>query len=465
MIKQLVRWLVLAVAIGALLWVGVCALFILTRPTVTFSPAELARPAPDLPAGFLWGTATSAHQLEGGNENDWTRFESVPGNIEGGDRSTVAADHWNRMAEDVAHMTAIGANAYRFSIEWSRLEPEEGSWNEAAWARYQDLLRQLREAGITPMVTLLHFTLPNWMADRGGVAAADFPERFSRFAAQAARRLGPDVELWCTINEPNVQMYMGYMVGNWPPLEASPARAASAWVGLARAHAAAAKALRSVDPDAKIGIAQNQMALQPAWRLWIPDWLTVRLVDQAWNWAFHDAVQDGRVRLRLPGASIDERMPDLAGSADFLGLNYYHRYLLHAVPGAPQGVEMRPGPGMKSELGGDPPPGDSYPEGMLLLMREAWDRYGLPIYITEAGIADDQGVMRGPLIRAHVEAIQRALSEDIPVRGYFHWTLMDSFEWEKGYRPRFGLYHVDRETLERTRAGGAEVFLALAPPR
>jgi beta-glucosidase len=362
-------------------------------------------------------------------------------------------------------MTAIGANAYRFSIEWSRLEPEQGAWNEAAWARYQDLLRQLREAGITPMVTLLHFTLPHWMADRGGVAAADFPERFARFAAQAGRRLGPDVELWCTINEPNVQMYMGYMAGVWPPLEASPARAASAWVGLARAHAGAAKALRTVDSDAKIGIAQNQIALQPEWPFWLPDWLTLRVVDQAWNWAFYDAIRDGRVRFRLPGASIDETVPDLAGSADFFGLNYYHRYLLHAVPGAPQGVAMRPGPGMQSELGGDPPPGDSYPEGMLLLMREAWDRYGLPIYVTEAGIADDKGSMRGALIRAHVEAIQRALSADIPVQGYFHWTLMDNFEWDKGYRPRFGLYQVDRETLERTRAGGADAFMALAPPR
>ena len=465
MITRLVRWLVLALAIGALVWFGVCAIFIVTRPTVTFTPEELARPPADLPAGFLWGTATSAHQIEGGHDNDWTRFESVPGNIEGGDRSVVAADHWNRMTEDVALMKAIGANAYRFSIEWSRLEPEEGAWNEAAWSRYQDLVRQLRDAGITPMVTLLHFTLPSWLADRGGLVAADFPERFTRFAAQAGRRLGDDVELWCTINEPNVQMYMGYVAGVWPPLETSPARAASAWVGLARAHAGAAKALRSVDPDARIGIAQNQIALQPEWRYWLPDWLTVRFVDQAWNWAFYDAIRDGRVRLRLPGVSIDETLPDLEGSADYFGLNYYHRYLLHAVPGAPQGVAMRPGPGMQSELGGDPPPGDSYPEGLLLLMREAQKRYELPIYITEAGIADDAGVMRGPLIRGHVEAIQRALSEGIPVRGYFHWTLMDNFEWDKGYRPRFGLYRVDRETLERTPAGGATVFTAFSPER
>jgi beta-glucosidase len=463
MIKRLARWLVALLAIGALLWFAVCGIFILTRPTLTFTPEELARPAVPLPAGFLWGTATSAHQIEGGNDNDWTRFESVPGNIEGGDTSTVAVDHWNRMAEDVALMKTIGANAYRFSIEWSRVEPEEGAWNEEAWARYEDLVHRLREAGLTPMVTLIHFTLPTWMADRGGVAGPDFPQRFARYASEAGRRLGPGVDLWCTINEPNVQMFMGYMAGDWPPLEASPARAAAAWVGMLRAHAAAAKALRSVDPEAKIGIAQNQMVLQPEWRFWLPDWLAVRFVDQAWNWAFYDAIRDGHVRLRLPGASIDEPLPDLVGSADYFGLNYYFRYFVHAVPGAPQGVALRPGPGMQSELGGDPPPGDSYPEGLVLLMREAWSRYDLPIHITEAGIADAEGVMRGPLLRAHVEAIQQARAEGIAVHGYLHWTLMDNFEWDKGFRPRFGLHHVDPETLERTPAGGAHEFTALAP--
>ncbi len=463
MIKWLVRWLFTLLAIGALLWGGICAFFIATRPTLAFTPEELARVPDPLPPGFLWGTATSAHQIEGGNSNDWTRFESVPGNIEDGDRSTVAADPWNRMAEDVALMKEIGANAYRFSIEWSRLEPEEGAWNEEAWARYQDLVRQLGEAGITPLVTLLHFTLPNWLADRGGITARDFSERFARYAAEAGRRLGPGVELWCTINEPNVQMYMGYMAGEWPPLERSPARAAGAWVGLLRAHAAAAEALRAVDPDAKIGIAQNQMVLQPEWRFWLPDWLAVRFVGQAWNWAFYDAIRDGHARLRLPGATIDEPLPDLRGSADYFGLNFYFRYLVHAVPGAPQGVAMRPGPGMQSEIGGDPPPGDAFPEGLLLMMRAAWARYELPVYITEAGIADEQGLMRETLIRAHVEAIQRARAEGIPVRGYFHWTLMDNFEWDKGYRPRFGLHRVDRETLERTRAGGADVFAGLAP--
>jgi beta-glucosidase/6-phospho-beta-glucosidase/beta-galactosidase len=148
---------------------------------------------------------------------------------------------------------------------------------------------------------------------------------------------------------------------------------------------------------------------------------------------------------------------------DFFGLNYYFRYLVRFAPGTPETVSMQPGPGLRSELGGTSPVGDSPPEALFLLMREAWRRYRLPIYVTEGGIADDRGTMRGPLIRGQVEAIQRARGEGVPVEGYFHWTLVDNFEWEKGYRPRFGLYRLDRQTLARTPAGGADVFAALAP--
>jgi beta-glucosidase len=463
-VKRFRRVLGVGLAVAILAWLGVCLSLTLSHPRPSFTANELARPAPPLPKGFLWGTATSAHQIEGGTRNDWTRFEARPGAIENGDTSAVAVDHWNRMAGDVALMKAIRANAYRFSIEWSRLEPTEGVWDEAAWARYRELVSSLREARITPVATLLHFTLPLWMADRGGIAAPDFPERFSRFAGEAGRRLGPGVDLWMTLNEPNVQMYLGYVLGAWPPHENSERRALLAWRGLLRAHAKAALALRAADPGARIGLAHNQMVLHPASRLWPPDWLAAGFVDQVWNWAFADAIRDGRARLRLPGSALDERMPELRGSADWFGLNYYFRYFVRLAPGAPDGVRLTAGPGMVSELGGDPPPGDCYPEGLLVLMREAWSRYRLPIVITEAGIADAEGKMRGPLIRAQVESIHRALAEGIPVLGYLHWTLLDNFEWDKGYRPRFGLYWVDRRTLERSPAGGSEVFAALAPP-
>jgi beta-glucosidase len=207
------------------------------------------------------------------------------------------------------------------------------------------------------------------------------------------------------------------------------------------------------------------MLLEPRSRLMPGDWLADGFVDQFWNWSFPDTLRDGRARLRLPGATLDERIDGLAGSVDFFGLNYYFRYFVRFAPGTPETVSMQPGPGLRSELGGTSPVGDSPPEALCLLMREAWKCYRLPIYVTEGGIADDEGTMRGPLIRGQVEAIERARAEGIPVEGYFHWTLVDNFEWEKGYRPRFGLYRLDRKTLERTPAGGADVFAALAPPQ
>jgi beta-glucosidase len=459
-LRRVLGW-ILGVPVVA--WLGVCAWLSIAHPRVVFTAAELTMPPVPLPRSFLWGTATSAHQLEGGNTNDWTRFEALPGAIERGETSALSADHWNRMAEDVSLMKAITANAYRFSIEWSRLEPREGAWSEEAWTRYGDLVQKLREAGITPAVTLLHFTLPLWMADRGGVAAPEFPERFGRFAAEAGRRLGPGVDVWITVNEPIVQMYMGYVIGTWPPQKKSPPEALSAFAGLLRGHAAAAAALRAADPGAKVGVANNLMLLEPRSRLLLTDWLGASFVDRLWNWSFPDAVRDGRARLRLPGARLDERIDGLVGSVDFFGLNYYFRYFVRMAPGASEMVTMTPGPGPRSELGGTSPVGDSPPEALFLLIREAWRRYGLPIYVTEGGIADDKGTMRGPLVRGQVEAIQRARAEGVRVEGYFHWTLVDNFEWEKGYRPRFGLYRLDRQSLARTPAGGADVFAELAP--
>jgi beta-glucosidase len=225
----------------ATLWLGACVYFAASQPQRPFAAEDLSRPPVPFPAGFLWGTATAAHQVEGGNRNDWSRFEEEPGHVARGERSGRAVDHWNRMSEDVALMSRVRANAYRFSVEWSRVEPTDGIQDEAAWARYVELVRLLEQVGITPMVTLLHFTLPQWIADRGGVTAPDFPERFGRFAGEAARRLGPRVELWCVMNEPNVQMYLGYVLGIWPPGQRSPEEAVKAFAGLMRGHGSAAR--------------------------------------------------------------------------------------------------------------------------------------------------------------------------------------------------------------------------------
>ena len=454
------RGLAGVVLLGVLAYLVTCLVFQRRAPMVEFGQIPEDPFAEGVPAGFLWGVATSAHQIEGGNIwNDWSRFEAEPGNIAGGARSGMASDHWNRMPLDVWLLGNLGANAYRLSVEWSRVEPSEGQWSEEAWERYEELVAHLRRVGITPMVTLLHFTLPTWIADRGGLTADDFPERFARFAAEAARRLGGEVDLWCTLNEPNVQMYQGYVEGVWPPGERDTALASAAFAGTVRAHAAAAAAVRAADPDAEIGLAINNIVFDPSSRWSLLDWIAAGQADAGFNWAHYDSIAAGRVQFELAGfPSIDEPLESLLGSADWVGINYYRRNLVRFDASAPGLVELRPGPGPLSDSGVE-----IYPEGLLRLLRRIWERYELPIYVTENGVSDATDKLRADYVLRHAYAVSLAQAEGIPVRGYFHWSLMDNFEWTEGFGPRFGLHQVDYETFERSWTRGAEMFRRLAP--
>lgn len=450
------------VAIGVLLagaYAVAIAAFNVTTPDLKFEAVPQNPFVAPLPRGFLWGASTAAHQIEGGNTlNDWARFERAPGNIRNHEKSGPAADHWNRVVEDIGLLRELGANAYRFSIEWSRVEPEPGRWDEAAWAHYADEIGQLRAEGIEPMVTLLHFTLPGWIADRGGLTADDFAERFGAFASEAARRFGREVRFWCTVNEPNVQMYQGYVAGIWPPGRRDTAAAARAFAGLVRGHTAAARAIRAARADAKIGAAVNLIVFDPQRRWWLPDWIGAREADRGFNWAFYDSIQRGAITLRLAGfPRLDDPVPGLQGSADFVGVNYYRRNLVRFRPAAPGLVELRQGPGALSDTGVE-----IYPEGLLRLLRRVWQRYHRPVIIAENGVADARDAYRAAYLRAHAYAVGRAIQEGIPVEGYFHWSLLDNFEWSEGYEPRFGLYRVDYATQKRTAGPGAAEFRRLA---
>jgi beta-glucosidase len=457
--RLVVRLLVVALLVVAVGWFAGCWWFASRNPVPVLTLAEIRKGPTPLPPGFSWGTATSAHQIEGGTNNDWTRFEALPGKIANGDRSAAASDHWNRMASDVALMKSIGANAYRFSVEWSRLEPVEGTWNEEAFLKYKELLSLLKDAGIRPMVTLLHFTLPIWIADRGGVTAPDFPERFGRFSGEVARRFGKDVDLWCTINEPNVVLYLGYLTGDFPPEHQDPALAVKSFAGMLRAHARAAAAIRANDREAQIGVAMNLVHFEPASRWNLVDWTLARAATQAYDWAFGDSIHAGRIRMAMPGLPrMDEPLPELLGTTDYFGVNYYTRQLVSLSLGAPGFVRSGPGKLPTSDMGDE-----MYPEGLLGVLRGASRRYGLPIYITENGMADAKDDRRAAHLRGHVLAVEKAMSEGIPVRGFFYWSLMDNFEWKKGYGMRFGLFRTDFATQERTPTSGAEVFARLAP--
>jgi beta-glucosidase len=440
-------------------YLGLCAVMTSGKSAPSFADQNAASIAATLPAGFLLGTATSAHQVEGGNDrNDWALFESQPGRIARGERSGKADDHWNRVAEDVELMKKIGANAYRFSVEWSRVETSPGVWDDAAWNHYRDEVERLHDAGIVPMVTLLHFTLPAWLAERGGLGAPDFAEAFARFSGEAAARFGTRVDLYCTINEPNVAMYNGYVRGVFAPGQTSNAAAVAAFAGMVRAHGAAARAIHARNASARIGVAMNLILFEPKRWYNLLDVVVARFASSAFNWAFLDAVVAGRVRFRAPGfPSIDEPNPDLEGSLDFVGVNYYRRDVVSFAPSEPGFVKNEPGSGERTDLGWE-----IHPAGLLTLLRDVHRRYARPIYVTENGLADASGARRGAFIRDHLGAVAAAVREGIDVRGYFHWSLLDNFEWAEGFEPRFGLYRVDYGTLERTPAPGADVFAEVA---
>jgi beta-glucosidase len=403
------------------------------------------------PPGFLLGAATSAHQIEGGTRNDWTEWEKgrYPDgrpHVADGGNTARAADSWNLWRSDLAALQLLGANVYRVGVEWSRLEPEPGVWDAAAAAHYHEMFAGLRAAGVAPFVTLYHFTLPPWVAARGGWDWEGAPAALAAFAARAGAAFGGEVDWWCTINEPNVLVAKGYLSAEWPPGVRDPRRAALALAALMRAHGLMAVALREHDrADAdgdgratRVGIAQN-LRLFDAYSLNPADGIVAGAADWFYNQSFLDAVTLGRVRVVLPKViDIDEPFPALAGSFDYLGINYYTRELVVGQLGGATPYKSASAPGRpRNDLGWE-----IYPEGLYrLLVRYA--RAGWPLIVTEVGVADGRDVNRADFLRAHIYAVDRARAEGIAVGGFIYWSLIDNFEWSHGYRGHFGLYSIN----------------------
>jgi len=253
-------------------------------------------------------------------------------------------------------------------------------------------------------------------------------------------------------------MFKGYVDGTWPPGERSTARAVQAFAALLRAHAAAAAVLHRELPGAQVGVAQNLVDFESFFWLNPLDWYAASAAADAFNWAFYDSIAAGRIRFHAPGfPSCNEPLAGLHNSADYFGMNYYFRQRVGVNVTSPTLLGNNPGPGPKNDLGWE-----IYPAGLLLLLRESYARSQLPIYITENGIAARQGAARAKFLDEHLYAVALALQEGIPVKGYFHWSLLDNFEWAEGFAPRFGLYHVDYETQIRTENPGAAEFHRLS---
>jgi beta-glucosidase len=388
------------------------------------------------------------------------RMESEePWRIKDGASAAIAIDHYHRYREDLRMLAGMGHTAQRFSVEWARVEPEEGRFDAAALRHYASVVTTCRELGMEPVVTLQHFTLPVWLADRGGVLAPEAPRLFARFAGACAEAFGRDVRWWVTLNEPNVLMILAYAEGHWPPHRRSQAAALRAGVALLRMHAAASAALhqagRRQGRPAMVSIAHHERPFRPR-----PGSLTLRLITRAPDWIFNRwflaCCKRGVV---LPPAGTGQAVPGLRGSLDYLGLNYYTeeqvRFDRHAA----------------SRLFVGPDPEASLPRNSLGWgidaggLRRALVKLGrdfrLPLLVTENGVADEDDELRSGFLVDHLRAVMEAIADGADVRGYLYWTGFDNFEWLEGYAARFGLVAVDRTTLERRPKPSAEVFAAI----
>lgn len=420
-----------------------------------------ARERTVFPVGFLWGAATSSHQVEGNNvSNDWWDWEQLPGKVAHGDKSGDACDQYRRYPQDFAMAQDLGHNAHRFSIEWSRIEPAEGRFDRGAIEHYRDVLKTLKSRGMAAMLTLHHFTNPRWLAAKGGWERPWVVELFEKYSRHVAEELGDLVDFWITINEPMVYAVQSFLLGLWPPEKKSIIRAFRVVKHLARAHGRAYHVIHEVlDARGKkpaVGIAKNMMVFDPRNPASWLDRFIARKLDRIYNRSFIDALIGGVLAFPLVSAETD---PEVARTQDFIGINYYSRSLASFSLRRPKMLFMdlsAKEDAKKNSLGWE-----IYPEGLYRVLMSVKD-YGLPVYITENGIATADDKQRERFIVSHLREVARAMADGVDVRGYFHWSLTDNFEWKEGFTPRFGMVGVDYRTQERIVRPSARLYAEVA---
>ncbi len=407
------------------------------------------------PNNFLWGTSTAAHQVEGGNtHNDWWRWEQ-DGHIKDGSTSETACDWWRNAEADFDRMVELGHNALRFSLEWSRIEPREGQWDDAALDRYREWVTGLRQRGIQPLVTLHHSSNPQWFADQGGWENEKLAHsRFTRYVEKVVGALGDRVSLWCTFNEPNHYVLMGWLWGRWPPGRSDFGRSMRVMRNLLTTHGAVYRLIHEQRPEARVGLTCHMVIFDPADPDSFLDRKAAGWQDSMFNQAMLSALSKGRLPLR--GGTRMPFIRGVKGTFDWIGVNYFYRRRVafdlgqgNALYGrlvVPEGAEA-PVEGM----------GETYARGILRLAKRLAS-LGRPIYITENGVHDLTDARRPRFLLAHLYYMWHAIQFNLPVRGYFHHTLVDSFEWDYGYALRFGLIKMDPHTGQRTMQRSANLY-------
>lgn len=410
------------------------------------------------PENFLWGAATSSHQVEGDNfYNDWWEWEQSGGT----EPSGKACDHYNLYKDDLRLAKELNHNAQRVGIEWSRLEKEEGVWDENEWQHYKEVIGYMLELGITPVLTLNHFTLPLWLSKKGGWTSDDSVELFARFSDKAFKEFGDKVEYWITINEPHVLAFLSYYKGIWPPCEHDFNKALLVLRNMLRSHALIYERLNILAKSStkylqpKIGIAKAVSAFHPCNRLSPVSWLCTFLRARFHNQGFVKSLVKGKIL--LPGHHGEELYA--GNTLDFIGINYYFRQFIRS-PGSFRknpfgeecGHEEHASPENLTDM-----PWEIYPKGLYEVLM-TFRHYDLPIMITENGLATKDDAKRKRYIKGHLEYLLKAMSAGCNVIGYLHWSLLDNFEWADGYGKRFGLISVDYDTQKRTVTNAARYY-------
>lgn len=398
---------------------------------------------------FIFGVSTAAHQVEGGNVNDWSEWEEknaarLASEASGKFKTVVpdwdlireeatsptnyisgaAVDHFNKYKEDIAIMKSLNVQAFRFSIEWSRIEPHKSEWNEDAFRHYEDVIHELKLAGIEPWVTLWHRTNPLWIRDIGDWSNKETVNYYIRFVEKVVQRFRGSVSHWMPLNEPVMSMGGGYLTGEYPPNKKNVLLAYRVLNNFASGHNRAYNIIHSYQKDAFVGMPHAGFYLEP-YKNKLINRLTVRLGHYFANWLMLDKV---------------------INNCDFIGVQYYTRGIVNWF-------KQVPGSGQKTDMGWE-----IYPAGIRKFMELAWRRYHKTMVVTENGVTDSRDLFRAKAIEETVREVMQTRDEGIDVRGYFYWSLLDNLEWDKGFWPKFGLVSVDRNTMQRNVRNSANKY-------
>ncbi len=395
------------------------------------------------PKGFFWGAATSSYQVEGGNSNcDWWAWEKSSPKRE---QSGQACKHYQLYKEDFDLAKSLNHNAHRFSIEWSRVQPEQDLFSQEAIDHYQDVVKSLRDRNLEPIVTLHHFTNPIWLSAIGGWENKKTIKLFLVYVERLVSALCESVRFWVTINEPNVYAYHAYLLGVWPPQKTSIASVKRVTDNFVAAHIAAYKLIHSIYkkrglPSPFVSIAQNAQAFL-ACKPTLRNNLAVYLRNKVYNLDFITKIAK-------------------QGAVDYIGINYYSRSLVDTYGWGIRNIGGDVCKDNHNNLDKNSLGWEIYPEGLYDLLMQ-FKRYNLPLFILENGICTNDDSKRWEYIRQHLKSVNRAMDDGCKILGYIYWSLIDNFEWDKGYAPRFGLIDVNYSTFQRTVRESARKFASV----